>query len=320
MSYDSVQLNFKPILHSARANIYYLEKCRVQVDGNRVVYYTDGKDRRLEWNIPIANTTVILLGIGTSITQKAVCMLSKASVMLGFCGNGGTPLYSGTDIEWFSPQSEYRPTEYMQAWMSFWFDENKRIAAAKLSQMMRCNNIINIYSKDKDISAIIDVDFDLNDELNKYKKDIKRAVTVNDLLTSEAKFTKNLYRIISQGTDLKGFKREHEPDHHDIANQFLNHGNYLAYGLAATTLWVLGLSSSFPLIHGKTRRGALVFDIADIIKDAIVIPTAFISAKRGDSNKEFRLELINKFAEHKIMDRLFDAVKEICEQYGEKIK
>jgi CRISPR/Cas system-associated endonuclease Cas1 len=32
-------------------------------------------------------------------------------------------------------------------------------------------------------------------------------------------------------------------------------------------------------MHGKTHRGALVFDIADLIKDAIVLPWAFISAK-----------------------------------------
>jgi CRISPR-associated protein Cas1 len=52
----------------------------------------------------------------------------------------------------------------------------------------------------------------------------------------------------------------------------LNHGNYLAYGLAATTLWVLGISHSFAVMHGKTRRGALVFDVADLIKDAVVLP------------------------------------------------
>jgi hypothetical protein len=42
-----------------------------------------------------------------------------------------------------------------------------------------------------------------------------------------------------------------------------------AYGLAATTLWVLGIPHGFALMHGKTRRGALVFDIADLIKDSL---------------------------------------------------
>ncbi len=60
---------------------------------------------------------------------------------------------------------------------------------------------------------------------------------------------------------------------------YANHGNYLTYGLAATTLWVLGIPHGFAVIHGKTRRGALVFDVADLIKDAIVLPLAFICAK-----------------------------------------
>lgn len=109
--------DLKTILHSKRANIYYLEHCRVLVNSGRVEYVTDEGKRFLYWNIPIANTTAILLGTGTSITQAAVREMAKAGVLIGFCGGGGTPFFSGTerdtDILWFSPQSEYRPTEYL---------------------------------------------------------------------------------------------------------------------------------------------------------------------------------------------------------------
>ena len=40
--------DLKTILHSKRANIYYLEKCRVQVNGGRVEYVTsEGKESAL---------------------------------------------------------------------------------------------------------------------------------------------------------------------------------------------------------------------------------------------------------------------------------
>lgn len=39
------------------------------VKGGRVVYLTDNQSEKQYWNIPIANTTVILLGTGPSITQ-----------------------------------------------------------------------------------------------------------------------------------------------------------------------------------------------------------------------------------------------------------
>ena len=73
--------NLKVILHSKRANIYYLEKCRVMQKDGRVLYLTEGKRENQYWNIPIANTTVLLLGMGTSITQAAMRMLSMAGVM-----------------------------------------------------------------------------------------------------------------------------------------------------------------------------------------------------------------------------------------------
>ena len=46
----------------------------------RVLYLTEAKKDSLYYNIPIANTTVILLGTGTSITQAAVRMLAQAGV------------------------------------------------------------------------------------------------------------------------------------------------------------------------------------------------------------------------------------------------
>ena len=47
--------DLKAILHSKRANIYYLEKCRVMQKDGRVLYLTEAKDQNYYWNIPIAN-------------------------------------------------------------------------------------------------------------------------------------------------------------------------------------------------------------------------------------------------------------------------
>ena len=133
--------SLKSILHSKRANIYCLEHCRVLVNGGRVEYGTDAGKQSLYWNIPIANTTTVLLGTGTSITQAAVRELARAGVMIGFCGGGGTPLFAGvereTEVEWLLPQSEYRPTTYLQHWLLFWFDDALRLAAAKVFQQSR---------------------------------------------------------------------------------------------------------------------------------------------------------------------------------------
>ena len=229
----------KTILHSKRANLYYLEHCRVLVNGGRVEYVTDQGKESLYWNIPIANTTCILLGSGTSITQAAVRDLAKAGVMIGFCGGGGTPLFAGSEsevaCEFFSPQSEYRPTEYLQAWVRFWFDDALRLRAAKALHP---------------------------------------------------------------------------------ANRFLDHGNYLAYGLGATATWVLGLPHGLAVLHGKTRRGGLVFDVADLIKDALILPQAFVSAMRGDSEQEFRERCVETLVQAEALDYMIDTLKAIATETG----
>jgi CRISPR-associated protein Cas1 len=310
--------DLKAILHSKRANIYYLEKCRVMQKDGRVLYLTEAKKEYQYFNIPIANTTCLLLGTGTSITQASMRMLASAGVLVGFCGGGATPLFMGTEIEWMTPQNEYRPTEYIQGWMGFWFDEDKRLETAKRIQIARLQFIQKIWTKDKELKlAGFDVEDDtLKPLLEKSLTDIEGAYNVGRLLTLEAELTRKLYAYSAKKTNLKNFKREH--DNPDETNSFLSHGNYLAYGLGATTLWVLGISHGFAVMHGKTRKGALVFDIADLIKDAIVLPSAFICAKEGMSEQEFRSHCLQKFVEHKALDFMFAEVKKASMYYKDE--
>lgn len=304
--------DLKAILHSKRANIYYLEKCRVMQKDGRVLYLTEAREDNQYWNIPIANTTCLLLGTGTSVTQAAMRMLAQAGVLVGFCGGGGTPLLMANEIEWLTPQSEYRPTEYMQGWLSFWFDEEKRLQAARHFQHARVTYLQQVWSKDRDLQAegFNTNDTDISLSLNNFINKIESAPRVGNLLQTEAELTKQLYKVAANRTRYGDFTREREAV--DTANAFLNHGNYLAYGLAATTLWVLGIPHGFAVMHGKTRRGALVFDIADLVKDALILPWAFICAKEKATEQEFRQQCLQAFTDHKALEFMFEQVKAIA--------
>ncbi|MDO6513245.1 type I-F CRISPR-associated endonuclease Cas1f [Neptuniibacter sp. 2_MG-2023] len=304
--------DLKAILHSHRANLYYLEHCRVMQKDGRVLYLTEANKQNLYYNIPIANTTVLLLGTGTSITQAAMRMLAQAGVLVGFCGGGGTPLLMATEVEWLTPQSEYRPTQYLQGWLSFWFDDEKRFQAGKHIQQARVTYLERVWGKDRDLkNEGISLDAgELKTSLIRYTDRLTTAEKPADLLLAEAQLTKSLYKFIVQSVSFGDFKREREGT--DKANAFLNHGNYLAYGLAATTLWVLGIPHGFAVMHGKTRRGALVFDIADLIKDAIILPWAFICAKEGATEQEFRQQCLQAFTDHKSLEFMFEQVKQLA--------
>lgn len=192
--------DLKTILHSKRANLYYLEHCRLLVKGGRVEYVTDAGKKSLYWNIPIANTTSILLGTGTSVTQAAMRELAKAGVLVGFCGGGGTPLFSAneTDVEvaWMSPQSEYRPTEYLQAWVRFWFDDALRLAAAKQLQTKRLERLQQAWAARPLRETGFSVDVDRLQALVRQAVDqIAHAPDSTALLTVEARLTKALFKL-----------------------------------------------------------------------------------------------------------------------------
>jgi CRISPR-associated protein Cas1 len=308
--------DLKTILHSKRANIYYLEHCRILVNGGRVEYVTDAGKRSLYWNIPIANTTSILLGTGTSITQAAMRELAKAGVLVGFCGGGGTPLFSANEVDvevaWLSPQSEYRPTEYLQAWVRFWFDDSLRLKAAKALQKARLRRLVGEWRQ----SGLRDAGFSadaahLDSLVDRSIQRIEGAVDTTDLLTEEARLTKALFRLAVDAVGYGEFTRAKKGTGTDPANRFLDHGNYLAYGLGATACWVLGLPHGLAVLHGKTRRGGLVFDVADLVKDAAILPQAFLSAMRGDDEQQFRRNCIEVLTRSESLDFMIDTLKQI---------
>ncbi|WP_115719509.1 type I-F CRISPR-associated endonuclease Cas1f [Gallaecimonas mangrovi] len=321
---DFTPSDMKTILHSKRANLYYLQQCRVLVNGGRVEYVTDEGQRQLYWNIPIANTTTVLLGTGTSVTQAAMRELAKAGVMVGFCGGGGTPLFSGTemgmDVAWFSPQSEYRPTEYLQAWVRFWFNDALRLQAAKNVQLARINRLKTQWLRDK---ALHNAGFQLDkapleQALARAQADVLKAQDHTTLLTEEARLTKLLFKLAAQATGYGDFVRAKNGTGADPANRFLDHGNYLAYGLGATACWVLGLPHGLAVLHGKTRRGGLVFDVADLVKDATILPLAFISAMQGDDEQQFRQRCIESLTQSEALDFMIDHLKEIATTLGQE--
>ncbi|QGU88881.1 type I-F CRISPR-associated endonuclease Cas1 [Erwinia sorbitola] len=317
--------DLKTILHSKRSNIYYLQYCRVLVNGGRVEYVTDEGKQSLYWNIPIANTTVVMLGTGTSVTQAAMREFARAGVLVGFCGGGGTPLYAANEVEvdvsWLNSQSEYRPTEYLQHWVSFWFDEAHRLAAAVAFQKVRIAQIRQHWLSER---MQRENKFNINpsqliNALDRFEENLKDCRNTTELLAQEAVMTKFLYKLAAEAVSYGEFIRAKRGGGIDYANRFLDHGNYLAYGLAAVACWVLGLPHGLAVLHGKTRRGGLVFDVADLIKDALILPQAFVAAMAGEEEQEFRQRCISNMQNADALDTMIESLEltaRQCSQVG----
>jgi CRISPR-associated protein Cas1 len=311
------QVKPRAVLLSKRANVFYLEHVRIMQKDDRVVYLTDtGADVEQFFNIPERNTAFLLLGKGSSLTDAAARKLADSNVVIGFCGSGGSPLFCATDMTFLTTQSEYRPTEYMQGWMRLWLDEAKRLEAARAMLKKRMEWTFESWSGDAELlrrKVVLD-----DGLLRWFEQGIGKAATTSELLSLEGTWAKRLYARLAEGFRLSDFKREEGKGSHqsreDDVNGFLDHGNYIAYGYATVTLNGLGISFALPLLHGKTRRGGLVFDVADLVKDAYVMPLAFVRGSAGVKQQVFRDELIERFQVGNVLDRLFTFVEEVSKK------
>lgn len=301
---------------SKRACVFYLERVRVIVKDDRIVYLTESL-QPIEhfYNIPEKNTAFLLLGKGSSITDAAARRLAESNVMVGFCGSGGSPLFSALDLTFLAPQSEYRPTEYMQTWMKAWLDDAARLLMAKILLQERITIVKKYWQKNPMLLQFgIHID---EAALASFQSAIDSAENQEQLLTAEGRWAKALYKRLADGFGMKFVREEGKnanDDLGDIANSYLDHGNYIAYGYAAVALHGLGISFALAMLHGKTRRGGLVFGVADLVKDALVMPQAFVSAKLGHNQKEFRMQLIETCQDQDVLDYMFGFIVDTCQK------
>lgn len=287
------------ILQSSRSSMYYLEYCRIYVEQDRVVYAQVQESESRSWNIPFANTSVILLGPGTSVTQKAARLLSSEKVLMAFVGGGGTPIFMGSI-------NEYAATSHLINWIKFWNNQDARLAVAKYFNYVRCDAIQKMWPTYRS-------PFDGTDITHDFMINSQKAENIDQLRGFEGEYAKRLYKRAAEAVKLDWKGRQAGEPGQDLANSFLDQGNYLAYGAAGTVLYTLGIPPGLAVNHGATRAGGLVFDLADTIKDALILPIAFECAKEYKKSKEFRSRVIENFNDTKTLVNLFEIMQSAIE-------
>ncbi|WP_130470799.1 type I-F CRISPR-associated endonuclease Cas1f [Candidatus Magnetaquicoccus inordinatus] len=308
------------LLPSQRAHLYVLERARVVVRDHRVEYMEAGENALRGFNIPVANTSFLLLGPGNSITQEAVRLLRQEGVCIGFCGSGGTPLLAAQDPypDLLTPFDEYRDPRFLQGWIELWRDEGRRLAVAKQFFRVRLEKIDWCWTN-------LEFGVGLPDppggrQRARWLREVDEAGSVQQLFGIEGGYAKELYRLLATSFHFTDFERKPRSGQGvQDPNTLLDHGNYLLYGLASVVLWCLGIPPALAVWHGKSRRGALVFDLADVIKDGIVMPLAFASAFQARSGKkmsesDFRGHCITLCDDAKVLEILFNTLIKAIDQ------
>lgn len=290
------------LLLTHRESLVLLERARVRVSGARVVYDIADDGTAKTYNVPYANIACVLLGQGCSITTEAARLLAQESVSVAMTGSGGSPLLYGTLVN-------YRPTEHFRRAMTAWLNPDEGLRVAKLMAEARAARMKSKYASVCGVSEAAD----------RFMLTVNAAASQEELLGHEGVYAKSCYAALSAAA-LPGFSRDPgkgglasvEP----LANSLIDHGNYLCYGIAGTVLWALGIPPQMSVLHGRTRAGGLIFDVADTFKDSIVLEPAFARAAAGgkSADKDFRSDVMAALDKEKILEKTFALLNNILPQ------
>ena len=308
------------LLATDRQSALYLERARVEVQGDRVIYYGTDDDLRRSYNIPHVNVAVLFLGQGTSITQDAMRLLGEEHVHVAFTGSGGAPLHMGA-------LTTYTATRHFRAMLAIYVDPVRSLVAARSVMRDRTARMKKIgalyaqkYLKTRETAGLARLGAH-------FEQGLEDCATTMDLLGREGEYAKACYKEFAQISGISkshSFRREPglaQHDHSDAVsriNHLIDHGNYLCYGMAGAALWAAGIPPHMAIFHGKTRAGGLVFDLADSFKDALVLPLAFSVGKDGGSDyeKKFREKVIQAFDDTSVLSECFQTLERMFAAAG----
>lgn len=254
-----------------REPLILIERSKIEVSGSHIV----SRDKEGSFNVPVASIHCLMLGNGTSITSEAASLCAKHNCYVAFVKGG-----LNTHSVWHC--GRYSNPKNLVSQVLKHSDPIKRLKTAKLLMLKRLSYL------DSKFSNLISED------------QIKNCSTVEQLLGTEGSFARKTYALLATH---ETFKRDQSS--REGINSALTIANNSLYNFIATILISKGLSPSIGFVHGQSRRGGLVFDIADIFKHPLYFEEVF--SGKYNNNVAYLMRSISK----KLSDRRSFWTKEI---------
>lgn len=229
------------LLITEREPIYYFEHSKIKlVDGQLTAFNSDGRKE----TIPANSVLLLFLGAGTSISQSAAIYCAKKNMYVAFA-RGGCYVHSiWQGSRWQDPQKIVTQVLLHNSEISR-LNKARKILELKLK---------NSLDSKEDISAIESIE------------------TITKLLSHEAVVAKKTYNRLKTIYNIPNFIRKKDLD--NGINGRITLLNNALYTFCTAVIIAYGFHPSVGFIHGKTRRGGLSFDIADIFKyDLSLVPS-----------------------------------------------
>lgn len=214
----------------------YLERCTVHRDSNAITV----TDERGVVHIPAAAIGALLLGPGTRVTHQAMLLMAESGATAVWVGEHGVRYYAhGRPLG--------RKSRLLEAQARLVSNRDSRLRIARAMYTMRF--------PDEDTSRL----------------------TMQRLRGREGARVRRCYRDNAERTGVAWTRRDYDPAEFsasDVVNQSLSAATTCLYGVAHAVIVALGCSPGLGFVHTGHDR-SFVFDVADLYKAEVAIPTAF---------------------------------------------
>lgn len=235
----------------------YVDIARIEQTDTGVCAVLEPEEGRTQRTyLPTAALACVLLGPGTSITQRALATFMRCGTTVIATGSGGVRCYGAL-------QPTDRTTEWLERQVYAWSDPTSRLDVARRMYELR------------------------------FREDIAPGTPLERMRGIEGQRMKALYRALAQRHGLKPFRRSYDPEDWDVqdpVNLALSSASAAFYGITHAVISHLGCSPALGFVHSGKQQ-SLVYDMADLYKAEVTVPLAFSLASSTDPEGEARRKL-----------------------------
>lgn len=251
---------------SDRVSFIYVEHAKI----NRVDSAITVLDYRGTVSIPAAMVGVLLLGPGTEISHRAIELIADTGTCIIWAGERGVRYYA-------SGRALAHSTRFLEKQAKLVSNNRTRLEVARKMYEMRFEG--------EDVSNL----------------------TMQQLRGREGSRIRKVYRRLSKEYNVEWSGREYNVDDFDDStdvNKALSAANVSLYGVCQSIICALGMSPGLGFVHTGHDK-SFVYDIADLYKAELTIPTAFQIAssvqETDDVAKLARLAVRDKIKDGRVM-------------------
>ncbi len=236
--------------------------------------------------LPIHQLSLLMLGPGTSITHAAVKALAGNNCLLAWVGEEGVRMYAHSTGGTYSARRLITQARLVS-------NPDLRLEVAK-----------RMYAKRFPGSDLTDTSIE-----------VLRGMEGSRVRTAYAKLAKQ-FSVAWEG---RNYNQDAWADATPI-NRALSAANACLYGVCHAAIVSAGYSAGLGFIHtGKLL--SFVYDIADLYKTEVTLPTAFrvVATEKEGIERKVRLDCRQKFFEAKLMERILPDIAEVLGHAGDDL-